>query len=338
MKKIIIILTLLITLLLSCKGKQGKKQDEKDKDKLTKQQIKALRKVIVTPKGMDRYDYFKYLKFFGPKWADYKVKSDRFLKVFKKYFGVTPYRVVWHWDMDGDGYRDFLAVEVHPKVNRGVKRGILVDALGVIKLYIDNVKGIYAPDKNKGGVRMILDLERLGIKKGELACFSLGYQSPELVNYKYKCDDLKVSFARVDNYQSKEILGLNRKCSKKFYEVYESIKEERKRRYLPALSFECGEIRIIRIDKDLKSMAVDMDGKPIKYGYNDKLKIDYFPASKYLSFYIFTIGVYDYHKLQRETYMKRYRNLKAKGKALSLPKISPEKGKAIFKLFRYYNR
>ncbi len=324
-------------MILSCKGKQGGQQNEKDKDKLTEQQIISFRKIIKTPKGVKRSKYITYLAYFGPKWADYKVKSERPLKVFKKYFGNTQYRVVWFWDMDGDGYRDFLAVEVHPKVNRGVKRGILVDALGVIKLYIDNVKGIYAPNKNKQGVRMILDLKRMGIRRGELACFSLGYKSPELVNYKYKCDDLKVSFARVDNYQSKEILGLNRKCGKKFHKVYESIKEERKRRSLSELSFICGEIRIIRVDKDLNSMAVDIDGNPIKYGHTDKLEIAYFPASKYLSFYIFTIGVYDYHKLQRETYMKRYRNLKAKGKALSLPKINPKQAEALIKLMNHFH-
>ena len=99
----------------------------------------------------------------------YEINNESVKKKFNEYFKGKEYKVIWAWDIDGDGMKEYLAIEEYPGVHRGFKRGVLVDERGKIRLYFDRNKGIYAPEYT------VWDFKRTGIKPGDVECFRIGY-------------------------------------------------------------------------------------------------------------------------------------------------------------------
>ena len=165
-KAIIFILCSIIT--IQCSNALENKKELTEYDKRRKKSFE-IEESIIPPKGINQRIYILYLAYFGSEWEDYKVKSDKAKEEFSKYFEEIKYRVIWNWDVDGDGNIEYLGVEEYPKVRRGIKKGILVDEMGNIKMYIDTKKGVYTKD------HVGLDFKLLGVKDGDVECYSIGY-------------------------------------------------------------------------------------------------------------------------------------------------------------------
>lgn len=103
------------------------------------------------------------------KWEYFTVDSEVVKEKAKEFFGGREYKAIWKWDTDGDGKIDYLLIEPHPKIVKGIKGGILIGEDGEIKLIIDRNKGIYTPEY------MIDDFKRGGIREGEVECIRLLY-------------------------------------------------------------------------------------------------------------------------------------------------------------------
>lgn len=153
---------------IQCSNALENKKELTEYDKRRKRSFE-IEEIIMQPAGIDKMNYVDYLAYFGPEWEDYKVKSDKAKEEFMKYFGEMKYRVIWNWDVDGDGNIEYLGVEEYPKVRRGIKKAILVDDTGSIKMYIDTKKGVYTKD------HVGLNFKLLGIKDGDVECYSIGY-------------------------------------------------------------------------------------------------------------------------------------------------------------------
>jgi len=103
------------------------------------------------------------------KWEYFTVDSEVVKEKAKEFFGGREYKAIWKWDTDGDGKIEYLLIEPHPEIVKGIKSGILIGEDGEVKLIIDRDKGFYTPEY------MVEDFERKGIKKGEVGCIRLLY-------------------------------------------------------------------------------------------------------------------------------------------------------------------
>ncbi len=103
------------------------------------------------------------------KWEYFAVDSEVVKEKAKAFFGGREYKAIWKWDTDGDGKIEYLLVELHPKIVKGIKGGILIGEDGEVKLIIDRNKGIYTPEY------MIDDFKRDGIREGEVGCIRFLY-------------------------------------------------------------------------------------------------------------------------------------------------------------------
>jgi len=110
-----------------------------------------------------------YKEYYSKNWNNYPVSSVPTKKIIERYFKTAPYLVVWNWDIDGDGKKEYLALEEYPGVHRGFKRGILVREEGTILLYIDREKGLYAPDDD------VFNYQKIGLQTNEVECLRLGF-------------------------------------------------------------------------------------------------------------------------------------------------------------------
>ena len=269
---------------------QRRKREEKEARK------KNLAEKIKAPDGVIKNVYINYLAFYGPKWSFYDVKAEKPLAEFKKYFGKAEYKVIWYWDIDGCGYNDYLAVEVYPKVRRGIKRGILVDELGRIKMYIDTVKGIYAPDY------WILDLKLMGNKPGEVECYSIGY-IPWMGKGKPPNLALGETKAGIDG-----------------------LKEHEKESGNPGSNYDIGSFDIQRIDKDLNVIGSEFDDVNAAYRFTDGITEYYLARRDTSMFSLFFghLGPTDQHK-EKKKYLEVYRKAKKEGKVFAPPeKLDPK--------------
>ncbi|NPV39709.1 MAG: hypothetical protein HPY78_10625 [Brevinematales bacterium] len=98
------------------------------------------------------------------KWEYFPVDSEVVKEKAKEFFGGREYKAIWKWDTDGDGKIDYLLIEPHPKIVKGIKGGILIGEDGEVKLIIDRNKGIYTPEY------VVEDFKREGIREGEVEC------------------------------------------------------------------------------------------------------------------------------------------------------------------------
>jgi hypothetical protein len=257
-------------------------------EKENKKVIENLEKEIVPPAGVKKYIYIDYLAYYGPEWSDFQVTSEKTLEKFKEYFGTTPYRVIWHWDIDGCGYNDYLAVEVYPKVRRGIKKGIVVDEIGRIKFYIDTIKGIYTPEY------MVLDLERLGHRRNEVECYSIGYIPWNGVG--------KRSSSSIGK---KSLDGLR----------------ERSKEY-PGHGYSIGIFLLQRLDKHLKIMSTGNPGVNSSYMPTDTIEVEYDAAIDKVVYgmYLAINSLEEEYKEQKK-FLEMYRIDKKRGRVYGPPAV-----------------
>lgn len=274
------------------KIQEQKKQQERQRAEWQKRQEekKRLAGKMQSPEGVDKEIYIDYLAFFGPEWKFKEITAEKPVAEFKKYFGATEYRVIWYWDIDGCGYNDYLAVEVYPKVRRGIKRGILVDELGRVKMYIDTLKGIYTPEYE------VLSFKLLGHKPGEVECYSIGY-----IPWTGEGKGFSLALGETNK-------GLD------------GIREHEKELGNTGSRYNIGQFDIQRIDKDLKVIGTEYDNKNAAYRMSDFLVIYYYSLQDKCKFSLFeadvTSGVW--HQRKKEL-IQHYRQWKKEGKAFSPP-------------------
>lgn len=241
------------------------------------------------PDGVDPEDYVNYLAKYGPEWGDHTVKGEKPLKLLKNFFKNTPYRTIWYWDIDGDGLKDYLCVEVYPKIRRGIKRGILVDEQGTVKLYIDTDKGVYTKDS------VLLNLKKLGHMPGEVACYSIGY-----IPYHGKGD-----FFRSGVGATKEVI--------------ERIKEK----YGNTRIFrsQIGAFSLQRIDKDLYNIGADSIDQNAPYRASDGFFIDYNLVDKRSEFELFNYFYLNNEQIheKKNFFLKKNREAKKQGQLFRVP-------------------
>lgn len=305
----IFICTLILIFLCSYKNAVNSKNIKTINWEKRQRQQSILINKINAPNGVHKEIYIHYLAYYGPEWSNYQVTSKKTLAVLKKYFNETPYRVIWHWDVDGCGYNDYLAVEVHPEIRRGIKRGLLVDENGKVKMYIDTIKGVYAPDYLRGGVHKILELKKLGIKENELACYAIGYITPQ------KKGEGMTHYG----------ITLNTQNVAKFNKLYEKQKEERRRRGLVQMSFLYGGFELQRIDKNLKVMGTEYLNINAAYRTTDFIQAEYIPEEKRAIFNLITgsFGLEE-HYHYKKGFVTKYRIAKIRGLTFSPPeRINP---------------
>lgn len=291
-KAIIFVLCSIIT--IQCSNALEKKKELIEYDKRRKRSFEIEEK-IMQPAGIDKMNYIDYLANFGPEWEDYKVKSDKAKEEFSKYFGEIKYKVIWNWDVDGDGNIEYLGVEEYPKVRRGIKKGILVDETGNIKMYIDTKKGVYTKD------HIGLDFKLLGIKDGDVECYSIGYIKRE--------KNQRGTFPAVGFYSLNEIKD-------------EEAKLKTKRNYSLGIFF------LQRLDKDLKVMGNedywDEDYYPKEsYRFTDMITIYWSPSVNNIIFHDIFDGARSEKEevIDKQSREENYRKAKKKGKALDFPRV-----------------
>jgi len=251
-----------------------------------KEQIRKLEKEIITPAGVRKDIYIDYLSFFGPEWSDYRVTSEKTIKEFRKYFGTTQYRVIWHWDIDGCGYNDYLAVEVYPKVRRGIKKGIVVDEIGRVKLYLDTIKGVYTPEYT------VLNLHKLGHTKNEVECYAIGYIPWTGIG---RCPSIALGQKSLDGLRAR---------NKKY----------------PGHVYTIGGFELQRIDKNLKVMGTEYTDINASYRMTDMIMLEYSGITDKVFYSIF-LGLFPLEKeyAEKRKYLNHYRIAKRHGKVFSTP-------------------
>jgi hypothetical protein len=258
-------------------------------DKIAREhRIRELKKKIYIPEGYDERVYIDYLALFGVEWDDCVVTNPVVIKEFEKYFNKTPYRVIWDWDIDGDGRNEYLAVEVYNGVRRGIKRGIVVDDAGTIELYIDTIKGVYTKEY------MVIDLKYLGLQKGEVECYSIGYLP-------YKKKEGRIPNMALGHY------------------TVEGIKEHEKEIGGRGNAYYIGGFFLQALDKDLKVIGA--------FGYQGTIT-----AGVRASYWIHLTYIVDLDKVVYELFtartikedyipeVKLYRKVKKEGKIYGPPK------------------
>ncbi len=263
---------------------------------ISKEEVEEMRKEIKgmlgklnLPNGVHRRTYLRYLLHYAGDYEYGKIKTDEAKKTVGEYFGSTEYKVIWYWDVDGDGLDEYMAIEPYKNVRRAFKRAICVDEKGKIKLYIDTIKGVYAPEYE------VVSLEELGIKKGEVECYTMGFE----------------------RWIKGNIGSLGQKPSSN-----KSIREEEnKYKNYDKVTYTVGHFMLQRLDKDMHVIGtLGDDNLNSSYISTDYLGILYHPYSDKAVFVddFFTKGGSEYIESQKKDIVK-YRSLKKQGKTYSPP-------------------
>jgi hypothetical protein len=110
---------------------------------------------------------------------NYHIESEKAKNIIEDFFQRKNYKVIWNHKLGYNGMRIYFAVQEHPKVYSGIKRGIMVREDGAIEAVFDLNKGIYRPDK------VLLSFKRLGLE-GIPECFVLMFKYEQLHFYESK--------------------------------------------------------------------------------------------------------------------------------------------------------
>ena len=219
--------------------------------KLSKEEVEEMRKEVSEilnnlhlPDGVRRNVYLYYLQYYAGDYEYGKIKTDEAKKVVGEYFGSTEYKVIWYWDVDGDGLDEYMAIEPYKNMRRAFKRAICVDEKGKIKLYIDTIKGVYAPEYE------VVSLEELGIRKGEVECYTMGFER------------------RTDKYIGS--LGKIKRST-------EMIREEESKYKNSRTVYTIGRFCIQKLDKDMHVIGSDFSDKTSGYASSDWVTLLYVP-------------------------------------------------------------
>lgn len=276
----------------SCRGK--------DRNMVIDEKIQKIEENLKAPPGVKKDIYKYYLENFGPEWENFKVNSDMALKQLSEYFGETPYRVIWNWDIDGDGNIEYLAVETFPKIRRSIKRGVIVDEKGAVKLYIDTNIGVYTLEY------IVYDLKRAGYKKGVIECFAIGYVPFDLVNGNRKIGSIGNNKTQVESLRNGR------------YKISSFI----------------GSFELQHISKDLKIIGTPYEDENSSYIGQTGIMISYSPGRNKIFYELFAPPGLDYYADQKET-VRKYSRLKKQGKVFSPPaSVDPEDVKRMYKILK----
>jgi len=253
-----------------------------------RKEVSEILNELNVPVGVERYMYSRYLLHYAGDYEYGKIKTDEAKKVVGEYFGSTEYKVIWYWDVDGDGLNEYMAIEPYKNMRRAFKRAICVDEKGKIKLYIDTIKGVYAPEYE------VVSLEELGIRKGEVECYTMGFER------------------RIDKHIGS--LGKIKRSTEMIRE------EESKYKNYDKITYTIGHFLLQRLDKHMHVMGNPRDTPTASYMTTDSLAILYYPYSDKSMFIddYYNKGGSDYLEFKKKCVLE-YRKAKKQGKTYSPP-------------------
>lgn len=304
MKRIVVSLCIFGLTIIGYARNGVKESDEK------MEEVKKILSEVHVPEGVYRNVYLMYILEYNSDFEFGEIDSEIAKLTIAKYFGKTEYRTIWFWDIDGDGLKEYLSVELCPKLRRAIKRGVCVDEKGTIKLFIDTKTGIYTPDYK------VIDLKKIGCKNGEVECYTIGFTRWDGTNKKNN------PFGR---------LGKTKMAT-------ESIKENERSYGRRLISYTIGTFNIQRIDKDLHVIGTEYCDQTAGYRATDYITLLYFPWEDKTVYYYADTEFKNKRKLIEE-----YRKLKKKGKTYSPPQSfdfdDVKKAELLYytDLYKYYN-
>lgn len=245
---------------------------------------RKLEKNFKPPNDVRMSTYKRYLKFFTPEWANFNVSEEKVIKRFKNYFNSKSYRVIWNWDIDGDGNREYLGVEECPGVRRGIKKGIIVDEKGNEKLYIDTKKGVYS----NSPLDIPLDLKKIGHRKDEVYCFTIGYR-------------------KNNNKIIGSGIGLTKDQLKKLYQKNADVS--------------IGNFALQRLSRDLEVIGCGLSDESVSYCISDFIELAFLAKPKKVVFEMF-IGAQSINEVyqRKRAWLSQFRKMKKFGKTFKPPK------------------
>jgi len=115
-----------------------------------------------------------YFKLYNAKWGDYPVQDKALVKKARRLLSSKEFRVIWNWDTDADGVKEYFCVVMDPSVKKSIRKGVLIDAKGNVKLVMDLNKGIYTEKYQ------VYDFKRMGILPGEIKCIRLLFEKNDI--------------------------------------------------------------------------------------------------------------------------------------------------------------
>jgi len=115
-----------------------------------------------------------YFKLYNEKWGQYTVPDKELVKKVTQLLSSKDFRVIWNWDTDADGVKEYFCVVMEPSVKKSIRRGVLIDAKGNVKLVMDLNKGIYTEKYQ------VYDFKRMHILPGEIKCIRLLFEKSDI--------------------------------------------------------------------------------------------------------------------------------------------------------------
>jgi len=130
-----------------------------------------------------------FLRVYNEKWNQYTIRDQALVKKVSDLLSSRDFKVIWNWDTDGDGVVEYFCVLPDPSIKKGITEGILIDAIGKVKLLFDVNKGMYTRNYS------VYDFKRMGILPGEIKCFRLLFKNNEMVFSRKYAQSYSTKFA-----------------------------------------------------------------------------------------------------------------------------------------------
>jgi len=108
-----------------------------------------------------------YFELYNAKWEQYSIQDKELVKKVRRLLSSKEFRVIWNWDTDADGVKEYFCVVMDPSVRKSITKGVLIDAKRNVKLVMDVNKGIYTEKYS------VYNFKRMGILPGEIKCIRL---------------------------------------------------------------------------------------------------------------------------------------------------------------------
>jgi len=115
-----------------------------------------------------------YFELYNAKWGEYSIQDKELVKKAQRLLSSKDFRVIWNWDTDADGVKEYFCVVMDPSVRKSIRKGVLIDEKGRIKLVMDLNKGIYTRKYH------VYDFKRMGILPGEIKCIRLLFEKSDI--------------------------------------------------------------------------------------------------------------------------------------------------------------
>jgi hypothetical protein len=272
--KIKIVLSIVLALqLLSCLGK--------NEDYYIRKRAELTNKLNI-PENVDKEMYINYGKFFAQPFSIHTCQQNEIISEFRKFAGDVKPVIIANWDIDGDGLKDYLIVEMLDRNMRIIKKGILINEEKKVYLMIDSNKGVYDDSK------VYYETNRFD-QAGTVAAFRLGFYEDE------KGDSgLDYAFGR----------------SKKFLETY-SVNEKKI----------VSKIGLIPVDSQGNYVEIYIDSNNGRYHVPYNITLIMQKDSKYFSVGPILFGLEQFRQYHERMY-NNYLVLSSKGVFVKSPILS----------------